>query len=268
MLCLANCRETIIHNLSENDANRFLTKLNQSSIEASKDKQSDGMWSISVNKEDSMKALKKLDDSRLLKAVAYASNERSSLISSKEDQKFYFERSLSAEIEKTILSIEGVLEARVHLNIPVTDPILGNRLANSKGSGSVLLIVRDKFSMEPEALSQLVSGAAGIEKSQISVLISKEVEDVIETAIEKENSTLISLPQDDVVKPEQIQEKEKILPDFKIYQLFISILAIALFFIGVRMLTRREKWRNYEFNRELEAIHSEEIDAVGSSVRH
>ena len=70
-------------------------------------------------------------------------------------------------------SVRGVLEARVHLNMPVTDPLFGQPLNAAKGSGSALLVVDDQFTLTKEEVSTLVAGASGIAPASISVLLSR-----------------------------------------------------------------------------------------------
>jgi len=175
LLGFSGCRDQIIHNLSENDANKIVTHLDQANISAEKVKQADGTWAISVSSSQSVEALKFLDDSRELHGINQALPEKPSLISSREDQRFRYERSISGELESTLGSLEGVLQARVHLNLPPVDPLFGQPLSKDiHGSASVLIIASERFSLAKEELADLVAGASGIEKDKISVLISSK----------------------------------------------------------------------------------------------
>lgn len=173
---LCGCDEQLVHDLNESEANRLITRLQASEIEASKAQQSDGKWSVVVAHEQYLSALRYLDQARLLKSQADAPEYQSSMIASRDEQRFQFERSLSKEIEATLRSVGGVLEARVHLNLPQVDPLLGRRLAGNAGSGSVLLVTGGEFSLSNEEVAQLVSGACGISNTAVSVLISKDID--------------------------------------------------------------------------------------------
>lgn len=175
VLLLAACREQIVHDLAENEANRLLTKLSQFEVLAEKEKQADGRWALAVDEKDVVRAINHLNDTRLLRDSPDNYNEQSSIISSREDQKFRYERSLSREIETTLSSIEGVLEARVHLNMPPTDPLFGNPINNVKGSASVLLVASDDFQTNSKDVAGLVAGASGIEAALIQVIINKSI---------------------------------------------------------------------------------------------
>ena len=79
---------------------------------------------------------------------------------------------LGREIEATLTTVSGVLEARVHLQLPQRDPFFGETLpGGGKGSAAVLLITDDSFSLGKEAVSALVAGAADIPAERIAAIM-------------------------------------------------------------------------------------------------
>jgi type III secretory pathway lipoprotein EscJ len=190
-----------MHDLDELDANRFITRLHEANITSDKIKQANGQWAISVEKSDSMNAIKYLSDARMFKNQQSLIPQKSSLVSSKEDQRFNFERAVSHELERTLSGMPEVLDARVHLNLPASDPIFGNRLPDSKGSGSVLLVVSDNFSSNMSQVKDLIAGAAGIEKTAISIIVSREKQ----TGSPALETTPASVPQEGVL-PESVRK--------------------------------------------------------------
>jgi type III secretion protein J len=176
LLFLSGCREQIIHDLSETEANRFLTFLHDDQIDARKEKQPDGKWCVSVPEADGLVAIKLLETARLLRPERASAETKSSLISSREDQRLQTQNIMSGRIEDTLRSIRGVLEAHVHLNLPPNDPIFGTRLSSGSASGSVLLVVTDSLRASKDEIVSLVSGAAGVEPKQISVVMTNEDE--------------------------------------------------------------------------------------------
>ncbi|MDC0358932.1 hypothetical protein OAO01_08955 [Oligoflexia bacterium] len=173
LLLLTACKEQIIHNLSEKDANRLLTRLHAIEIQPEKVRQPDGKWAISVKKSSAFKAIKYLNDTRVFRENYPVLNEKASILTSRESQRFRFERALSKEIEATLASVEGVLEARVHLNLPATDPLFGRALESvDLATGSVLLVTLTNSSISKEQIALLVGGASGIAPAKISVLIN------------------------------------------------------------------------------------------------
>jgi type III secretion protein J len=171
-LVLTGCRETIVHDLEEREANRLMGRLNEAAMAVHKERQTDGKWSLSVPTSRSIEAIKRLAKERLLKTDKQTKPVAAGPLTSREDQKFRYERNLSREIETTLASIEGILEARVHLNIPAIDPIFGSAGDSSTASASVLLITDMNFKLGTDQIAGLVGGAAGVPVKKIAVLTS------------------------------------------------------------------------------------------------
>lgn len=172
-LCLVGCREQILHDLSEQDANKVLSRLSAGSVGAEKVVQSDGRWSIAVSREQIVPALAFLDTHRVLasRTVSGSTATKSGLVPSREEQWFRYERAMALAIEESLSALLGVLDARVHLNLPESDPLFGTR-KDDLGSGSVLLVVDQRYSATDEEIAALVAGAAGIPAAKVTVLHS------------------------------------------------------------------------------------------------
>ncbi len=200
MLLLVGCNEQIVHNLSEGEANRLLSRLHDASIDARKDRQADGKWMIGVPADATVAAIKILDTSRLLRSEEGSQDAGTSLVMSKEEQRLRSERLMSGGIERTISSLQGVLEAHVHLNLPVNDPLFGYRLQNGAGSASVLVVAEDAGLVNRADVVALVSGAAGIETKAISVVVSSSKESS-RSASPRNRNEGDALTVDDLVAP-------------------------------------------------------------------
>ena len=176
LLVTSGCQEQIVHDLSEKEANKVVRHLSESGMRVDKVAQPDGRWAIAVPRGDVTRALGYLDSRRIL-AVRDSKNvggAKGSLIPSREEQRFRYERSISGSLEESLAAMPGVLEARVHLNLPDEDPLFGSR-GPAKGSGSVLLVVDDRFSTNDGEISSLVGGAAGIPIDAVRVLKSRAI---------------------------------------------------------------------------------------------
>ena len=193
LLPLYGCRENILHNLSEFEANQIISTLGEKGIIASKATPGDGKWSVSVESNNLISALGILDDRRMLKSDVLASKQKSSLLSSRESQRFEFERNLSQELERTLGSIDNILEARVHLNLPLLDPLFGTKMGEDLGTASVLLLSNNELPVDSEALRQIISGASGIPLDKISLVISRVGKRSTETFNPNKGSHLESL---------------------------------------------------------------------------
>ncbi len=170
----SGCDEQILHDLSEQDANKVLSRLSAGELDAKKVLQSDGRWAIAVSRDSIVPALAFLDNNRVLspRTSPSGTNSKGGFVPSREEQWFRYERSIAVSIEDSLSAMLGVLEARVHLNMPETDPLFGSRKENT-GSGSVLLVVDARYTAKDEEISGLVSGAAGIPAGKVAVLKSQ-----------------------------------------------------------------------------------------------
>lgn len=134
-------------------------------------RQADGSWALAVARAETLNAIRFLNESRLFKDSDLP-REKASLVSSRDEQRFRIERSLSRELEQTLTRMEGVLEARVHLNLPVVDPLFGQPLdKNARGGASALLAVSKEFAKKPDEIAALIAGAAGLNAASVTVLL-------------------------------------------------------------------------------------------------
>lgn len=177
LLLFTSCKEQIVHDLSEVEANKIALRLHEHLINSEKIRQPDGNWAISVLRENALQAIKVLDESRHFRRTSLPEQPGGSVISSREDQRFHFERNLSREIENTLRSIESVFDVRVHLNLPAVDPLFGRPLRGSEGgSASVLLVVSNASEISRQDIASLVSGASGVAIKDVSVLLHQSID--------------------------------------------------------------------------------------------
>ena len=173
LLLLCSCKEALLHNLSEIQVNRLIGILNSEGIEASKELQADSKWTLMVNKQDLVDAISLLDSKRLLKDNTSTIKESSSLLGSNQEKNFYYERVLSSELEKTLLTLSGVFDARVHLNIKKSDALSLKNDDDVKTSASVLMVVNETEDFDENKIKSIISGASGIDPKDVSIVISK-----------------------------------------------------------------------------------------------
>lgn len=161
-----------MHDLSEREANKVVSHLSAAHLGASKVLQADGRWAIAVDRDEMVSALSHLDTQRVLAPRGGDSLVgKSSMIPSREEQRFRYERALAVSIEDSLSAIPGVLEPRVHINVPDEDPLFPSQDLRL-GSGSVLLVVDESFKAGDDEISALVAGAAGISREAVRVLKS------------------------------------------------------------------------------------------------
>lgn len=163
--------------LSQNRANHLLYVLQERGIEGVKKRNSENNWSIFVGRKERAAALETLSSLRLTKDqpdqnLAFS---ESGFGSSAREINYKVERQLSRQLEITLLAIDGVLEARVHLNLPEVESSFRSKTSDYRSSGSVLLIVDKGFTSSVEAIQSIIGGAAGIKSEAISVLVVPQV---------------------------------------------------------------------------------------------
>lgn len=171
ILFLAGCEEAILHDLDEVKANKVKVVLAKANIPSAKEKEGVS-WSIKVSSDLVTEALTVIEENRLIKReLENAPPTSSSFLPSKSERMFFMQQQTSWSLEKTLEQIPGVLEARVHLFESKSSPVsLEDEL--EKQSASVLIVTDDEAGIDLGDLRELISGATGIEKEGISIMIS------------------------------------------------------------------------------------------------
>lgn len=168
---LAGCREAILHDLSEREANRVLTALDDVRLGGRKERQPDGRWAISVRSQDQLQALAAVEQTPGIRERAVLQEEGASLLSPREYQRFSLERRLSRELEETLITLRGVVEARVHLNLPLVEAGFARAMSRAPVSAGVVLVVDPSAHIEREMVEKVVAGASGVTPAAVSVLL-------------------------------------------------------------------------------------------------
>ncbi len=244
------CKEQIVHDLSESEANHLLTRLHESDISSEKQVQSDGQWAIAVDRGDVLEALSKLSNARVLRRAHQESNNvaGSGMLPSREAQRFHHERAVSREIEVTLTALSGVLDARVHLNLPVHDPLLGKRAEKSFiASGSALVITDSNFKQVASDIASIVSGASGINAEQVSVLITSE------GVVEEEDRGDKNIVSEAIAVQEVSRSKGRSYKPFLI-PLLVIIVILFLLLIVKRLFKTQPKVKAPHFEEQLRGM--------------
>ena len=176
LLLLSGCKKAILHKLDELEANRVLVVLIDAGIVVDK-KQEGNQWNVVVESSSVAKALKVLEESRILKHdLVRVQSAQSSLIQSREEREHFLERQLSLGLEQTLEAVAGVLEARVHLHKMPTDEFRNK--AKKQDSASVLILSSSTVKINEDQIRNIVSGASGIGSQFITVVISSKSNEV------------------------------------------------------------------------------------------
>lgn len=171
------CAVPVAAALDEPDANRVVVALDQAGIDASKeaDPQAEGKFKVMVPRDDAARALATMRDEELPRAKTRGlldAADRGQLVPSQAAEHAQLVAGLSGELERTLGAIDGVLAARVHLNLPPRDAL--RDAPHPKATASVLVEHRGATPpVAPESIQRLVAGGApGLAPNDVAVIFT------------------------------------------------------------------------------------------------
>ncbi|KVE41576.1 type III secretion system inner membrane ring lipoprotein SctJ [Burkholderia sp. BDU5] len=160
--------------IGESDANEMLSVLGRAGIPAGKDQRSADGWRLSVASSDVALALEILNSAGLPRERFKSIGElfpKEGLIATPVEEHMRSIYAISQELSKTISIIDGVISARVHLNIPKREPLLRTR---QTPTASVFVKYRAEVNMQQNtlAIKDLVVGAVkDLDRSNVTVAL-------------------------------------------------------------------------------------------------
>lgn len=176
-LAACGCSVPVAGALDEGDANRIVVTLDRAAIAASKevDPQAEGRYRVTVPQADVARALSAMRAEELPRPHApgvLESVAKGALVPSQAAEHAQLVSGIGGDLQRTLESIDGVLVARVHLNVPAPDPLRDNA-QRPHASASVLLEHRGTTPpIAADAVQRLVAGGvAGLAASDVSVVL-------------------------------------------------------------------------------------------------
>jgi type III secretion protein J len=165
----------------------MVTALDRAGVAASKTRDDDGAFMVSVGRADVIRALE------LLRTLGLPRTQRSgfgdvykrpSLVPTLTEERARYVEALAGEIAHTLESVEGVANARVHLVLPEPDPLAVDGKPRVAAQAAVLLKVRGHHSgvaaPSPIAVSdvqKLVAGSVpGLDPATVAVVVTQAPE--------------------------------------------------------------------------------------------
>ncbi len=126
VLVLAGCKVELYSGLDETEANEIVAALADGRIAARKERIDGADWQVQVD-EDRVGAALDLLRAQGLPQQRYASMgdmfQKQGLVSTPAEERMRYIFAVSQELSRTLRSIDGVVEARVHVVIPQDDPL-------------------------------------------------------------------------------------------------------------------------------------------------
>jgi type III secretion protein J len=125
-LVLAGCKVDLYSGLDETSANDIVAALSAQGMDARKEHQESAGWQVQVDEERLGAALAVLRAQGLPQARFASMGEmfqKQGLVSTPAEERMRYIYAVSQELSQTLRSIDGVVEARVHVVIPENDPL-------------------------------------------------------------------------------------------------------------------------------------------------
>jgi type III secretion protein J len=184
------CAVPVANDLDEPTANRVVAALGRNGVAADKqrDPDNEGRFGVDVGRGDASFALSVMAREELPRQSAPGLSEslgQSSFIPSRSDERARLLVGTASELERSLLGIDGVISARVHLAVPQSDP-LDPSAPVQVATASVL--VKHGGATPPISaadIRQLVAGAVqGLVPEHVTVLLKAVAEPVERTGTE------------------------------------------------------------------------------------
>jgi type III secretion protein J len=178
LLCVASvaCTVPVAGGLDEGEANRIVTALDHAGIEATKegDPIIEGKFRVTVMKDEAQRAILTMQSEELPRPRALGildAVDKGALVPSAAQEQAELVAGTAGDLERTLEGVDGVLSARVHLNVPPNDPLSG--AVQPKTTASVLLEHRGATPPLTEAsVARVVAGGVrGLAPADVAVVM-------------------------------------------------------------------------------------------------
>lgn len=141
-LAVASCSVPVAGGLDEGDANRIVVALDRANVESTKevDPTVEGKFRVTVQRDDAARAMVAMKGEELPRPKATGVLEavdKGALVPSPTQEHAALVAGISGDLEKTLEGVDGILSARVHLNVPPKEPLSDTPVA--KTTASVLI---------------------------------------------------------------------------------------------------------------------------------
>jgi type III secretion protein J len=174
LAALAGCKVAVFSKLSEPEANDVLYTLLQGGLDAEKRPDGDGAYGVWTGKSDLVKAM------ALLKANAQPEQKhptlgelfgRNQLISTPAEERIRFVYGTEQALGQTLSKIDGVLVARVHIVLPINDPLATEVKPSSASVFIKYRPDRDMASAVPAVKDLVVRSIEGLSVDRVAVTL-------------------------------------------------------------------------------------------------
>lgn len=189
LAALVGCERVPVQgSLPEREANEIVLLLEEAGVPAHKDREAtaggggrqDRGWSVTVSASDAGRALQVLSDNALPHETPPGFSEvlsGDSLIPTASEERVRHRQALAGELARSLESVQGVIEARVHLAVPEVELLPTLEAPALAPTASVLLRISTPVTPLPvDEVKRLVGGAVpGLTPTAVTVVVVPEV---------------------------------------------------------------------------------------------
>jgi len=170
------CAVPVASSLEDTDANRIVVAFDHAGIDAVKepDPGGEGKWRVTVSRDEVPAALGILRDQELPRANPAGVLDavgKGSLVPSESAEHAQLIAGMGGDLERTLEGVDGVLSARVHLNLPTPGPL--REMPTARATAGVLLEYSGATPpIASENVQRLVAGAcSGLLPADVAVVM-------------------------------------------------------------------------------------------------
>ena len=178
-ILLTGCsEETTLHSqLDERQANLVMAALLDAGIACRKKEGEENTWNVLIDSKDFAAAVNLLESRGLPQRKYQGVSEvfkKTGMVSSPSEERIRFMDALAQDLARTISTIDGVLDARVHIVLPENDPFAKNTLPSSAA-----VAIRSRWNADidvliPQIKSLVRNAIEGLQYEKITVTVFKD----------------------------------------------------------------------------------------------
>ncbi len=176
---LTGCKEeTTLHSqLEERQANLVMAALLDAGIHCRKKAGEENLWNVLIDSKDFAQAVNLLESYGLPQRSYQGVTEvfkKTGMVSSPSEERIRFMDALAQDLSRTIASIDGVVDARVHVVLPENDPFSKNALPSSAAVAIRSRWDADVEDLIPQIKSLVRNAIEGLQYEKITVTVFKD----------------------------------------------------------------------------------------------
>lgn len=175
LLALSCSKVPLFSELREEEANEIMAHLLEQKIECVKIAAKEGMWILQVPQEDFPLAMHTLQAIGLPREKLVKMGDvfqKTGLVSSPTEERIRFINALSQELSDTLMKIDGVVAAKVHIALPNNDP-LSDR--TTLASAAVFIKYRAGYDVEsstPDLKNLVTKSVEGLAFENVELVLT------------------------------------------------------------------------------------------------